>query len=102
MKKLFLYLGFGLAFNSAIGFVTSILEPSVPLGEHIAFAQCIGMTCIVIGLSLKHACRNRLNSVLVLLLSLPFSVAPGNGLPSASTATTADIFSSSGAAVDME
>lgn len=80
MKKLFLYLGFGLAFNSAIGFVTSILEPSVPLGEHIAFAQCIGMTCIVIGLSLKHACRNRLNSVLVLLLSLPFSVAIGTSI----------------------
>ena len=80
MKRTLFYLGFGLIFNTAIGYVTNLLEPSAPLLHHIVFAQCIGLTCIVIGLSLKHLLRDKVRPMLVLLFSLPFSIAIGVSL----------------------
>jgi len=80
MKKTLLYLGFGLIFNTSIGYVTSLLEPTASLWENVVFAQCVGLTCIIIGLSLKRLCRGKLNPLVALLLSLPISIGLGTTL----------------------
>ena len=80
MKKILFYLGSGLIFNTAIGYVTSLLERTASLWENIVFAQCVGLTCIVIGLSVKRLFRGKKDHLIVFFLSLPISIGLGTTL----------------------
>src|SRR5664279_3658835 len=80
MKKILFYLGFGLIFNTSIGYVTSLLEPTALLWVTVVFDQRVGLPCIVIGLSVKCLCRGKISPVVALLFSLPVSIGLGTTL----------------------
>ena len=80
MNRIIICLAFGLAFNSAIGGVTSLFDHKLSLLDNILFAQCVGLTIITISLIVRWLVEHRVRRLAALALSLPVSVALGTTL----------------------
>jgi len=77
MNKIAFYVIFGLLFNSAIGGVTSLLDPNLSLEKNILFAQCVGLTIMTISLLVKAFVQGNLRRMAAVAISLPISVVLG-------------------------
>lgn len=80
MRKFVFYFAFGLAFNTAIGGLTSLFDHALSLADNILFSHCVGLTIMTISLIVKSMFQHTVKRFAALALSLPVSVALGTTL----------------------